>query len=335
MQPIYLQHLAHYHPDHVLDNAFFESICDTTDAWIREKIGIRERRHMADYRGPHPVFELGRRAVDRLLAATSFTLRQADLVLFASCTDDLQYPGPANLISEHYGLTVPAFQMKNACSTLIYALEVCRGLLQLPSYRNILVVSGEPFTLQADYDDRRSSVLFGDAGAAFVVSSEPGLFAIEQLAVGGRGSQVIHSTAPGARPGRTIDELVPSDAGKRDAGWGCFDQGGREVYDFVTNTMPAEIDAFLATSGCSIAEVDWFIGHQANLVMLEALCQKLGVPEDKHLFNVDRYGNVSSVGWLSVLSEEFASDRFEPGDRILASAFGGGLAWGNVLLRKL
>ena len=335
MQPIFLKHLAHYHPDHVLDNAFFESLFDTTDAWIREKIGIRERRHMADYRGATPVFELGRRAVDRLLATTSFTLDQADLVLFAACTDDLQYPGPANLITEHYGLTVPAFQMKNACSTLLYALEVCRGLLQLRSYRNILVVCGEPFTVQADYDDRRSAVLFGDAGAAFVVSAEPGPFAVEQIAVGGSGSQVIHSTAPGARPARSIDEVVPNAAGVRDARWGRFDQAGREVYDFVTNVMPAEIEAFLAESRCSIADVDWFIGHQANLVMLEALCQKLGVPADKHLFNVDRYGNVSSVGWLTVLSEELAADRFAPGDRILASAFGGGLAWGSALLRKL
>lgn len=335
VQPIHLKHLAHYHPDHVLDNAFFESIFDTTDAWIREKIGIRERRHMADYRGLHPVFELGRRAVDRLLATTSFTLDQADLLLFASCTDDLHYPGPANLISEHYGLGVPAFQMKNACSTLMYALEVCQGLLQLPQYRNILVVCGEPFTVQADYDDRRSAVLFGDAGAAFVVSSEPGPFAIEHVGVGGRGSQVIHSTAPGARPSRSIDALVPSDAGTRDAGWGRFDQAGREVYEFVTNVMPAEIEAFLAKSGREIGDVDWFIGHQANLVMLEALCRKLGVPDHKHLHNVERYGNVSSVGWLTVLSEELAADRFAPGDRILASAFGGGLAWGSALLRRL
>lgn len=336
MQPIHLKHLAHYHPDRVIDNAFFEAILDTSDAWIREKTGIRERRHMDDYRGLHPVFELGRRAVDRLLATTSFTLDQADLLLFAACTDDLQYPGPANLISEHYGLTVPAFQMKNACSTLVYALEVCRGLLQLPTYRNILVVCGEPFTVQADYGDRRSAMLFGDAGAAFVVSTEPGPFAIEQIAVSGRGSQVIHSTAPGARPTRTIDELVPSAAGSaRDAGWGRFDQSGREVYDFVTNTIPAEIEAFLAQGGRSIADVDWFIGHQANLVMLEALCQKLGVPPDKHLYNVDRRGNVSSAGWLTVLSEELAADRFAPGDSILASAFGGGLAWGSALLRRL
>ncbi|RIL07963.1 MAG: hypothetical protein DCC71_01160 [Proteobacteria bacterium] len=335
MQPIFLKHVAHHHPDHVLDNAFFESIFDTSDAWIRAKIGIAERRHMADYRGPHPVFELGRRALDRLLATTPFTLDQADLVLFASCTDDLHYPGPANLISEHYGLRVPAFSMKNACSTLMYALEVCRGLLQTPAYRDILVVTGEPFTLQADYDDRRSAVLFGDAGAAFVVSREPGLFAVEHVGVGGMGSRLIHSTAPGARPARSIDALVASDAGARDAAWGRFDQSGREVFDFVTTAMPVAIEDFLADAGHQIGDVDWFIGHQANLVMLEALCQKLGLPAHKHLYNVDRYGNTSSAGWMTVLSEELAGDRFCRGERILASAFGGGLAWGSALFLKL
>src|SRR4029453_4963105 len=152
--------------------------------------------------------------------------------------------------------------------------------------------------------------------------------------VGGRGSRGIHSTAPGARPSRSIDALVQRDADRSDAGWGRFDQSGREVYEFVVNRMPVEIDAFLASAGCSIADVDWFIGHQANLVMLEALCQKLGVPAHKHLFNVDRYGNTSSVGWLTVPSEELAADPFPGGDLVLAAAFGGGLAWGSALLRK-
>ena len=338
-RPVYLKHLSHYLPDRVLDNAFFESILDTDDAWIREKIGIAERRHMDDYRGALPVYEIGRRAVDRLVAGTGYDLAHADLLLAAACTDDLQYPGPANLLAEHYGLRVPAFQMKNACSSVVYGLEVCRGLLQLGTYRDVLVVTGEPFTVQTDYADRRSAVLFGDASAAMVVSSEPGLFEIEALTVGGRGSRVIHSTAPGARPGLRIDDVLAGEvaprAGHDAAGWGRFDQEGREVFDFVLNTMPAEIETFLASTGRAIGDIDWFIGHQANLVMLEQLSRKLGVPDQKHLHNVERTGNVSSVGWVTVLSEELEAGRFAPGDRILVSAFGGGLAWGNALLRKL
>lgn len=338
-RPVYLKHLAHYLPDRVLDNAFFASILDTTDEWIREKIGIAERRHMGDYRGALPVFEIGRRAVDRLVAGGGYDLARADLLMAAACTDDLQYPGPANLLSEHYGLRVPAFQMKNACSSVVYGLEVCRGLLQLGAYRDILVVSGEPFTVQTDYADRRSAVLFGDAAAALVVSSEPGLFEVEAVALGGRGSRVIHSTAPGARPGLRIDDVladdVPPRSGHDAAGWGRFDQDGREVLDFVLNTMPAEIEAFLAANGRSIGDVDWFIGHQANLVMLEKLAHKLGVPPRKHLHNVERTGNVSSVGWVTVLSEQLEAGRFASGDRILVSAFGGGLAWGSALLRRL
>ena len=338
-RPVYLKHLSHYLPDRVLDNAFFERILDTDDAWIREKTGIAERRHMDDYRGPTPVLEIGRRAVDRLVASADYDLARADLLLAAACTDDLQYPGPANLLSEHYGLCVPAFQMKNACSSVVYALEVCRGLLQLGSYQDILVVTGEPFTLQADYGDRRSSVLFGDAATAMVVSSEPGIFEIEGVAVGGRGSRVIHATAPGAHPSTRIDDVIAADVPPRSShdapGWGCFAQEGRAVLDFVVNTMPAEIESFLASTGRAIGDIDWFIGHQANLVMLEQLCQKLGVPPVKHLHNVERVGNVSSAGWVTVLSEKLEAGCFAAGDRILVSAFGGGLAWGSALLRKL
>jgi 3-oxoacyl-[acyl-carrier-protein] synthase-3 len=338
-RPVYLKHLSHYLPDRVLDNAFFEQILDTDDAWIREKTGIAERRHMADYRGALPVHEIGRRAVDQLVASTGYELARADLLLAAACTDDLQYPGAANLLSEHYGLRVPAFQMNNACSSVVYALEVCRGLLQLGRYRDILVVTGEPFTLQADYGDRRSSILFGDASTAMVLSSESGTFEIEGVSVGGRGARVIHATAPGARPCARIDDVlagtVPARAGHDAPGWGCFAQEGRAVVDFVMDTMPAEIESFLASTGRSIGDIDWFIGHQSNLVMLEALCQKLGVPADKHLHNVERIGNVSSAGWVTVLSEELEAGCFAPGDRVLVSAFGGGLAWGSALLRKL
>ncbi len=338
-RPVYLKHLSHYLPGRVLDNRFFEQILETDDAWIRQKTGIAERRHMDDYRGPLPVCEIGRRAVDQLVAGTGYDLACADLLVAAAGTDDLQYPGPANLLSEHYGLHIPAFQMKNACSSVVYALEVCRGLLQLGSYRDILIVTGEPFTLQADYGDRRSAILFGDAATAMVVSSEPGLFEIEGVAVGGRGSRVIHATAPGARPGARIDDALagetPPRAGHDAPGWGCFAQQGRAVFDFVLDTMPAEIETFLASMGRAIGDVEWFIAHQANLVLLEKLCQKLGVPPDRHLHNVERIGNVSSAGWVTVLSEELAAGCFATGDRILVSAFGAGLAWGSTLLRKL
>ncbi len=338
---VYLHHVTHYVPETVLDNRFLEGILDTTDAWIRGRVGIAERRVMNDYRGSFPVFEIARRAVDRLVATTGFDLGTVDLILSASCTDDLQYPGPGNMLSQHYGLSVPAFQLKNACSSVVYALEVARGLLQLSSYRRILVVNGEPFTMQADYADRTSAILFGDAASAMVVSNEPGALELVDVGIGGRGACVINGTAPGAAPERSIRDVFPAAAGTPADDpfsgvaprFGRFQQVGREVFDFVVNDMPREIGAFLAKQELSIDEIDWFIGHQANLSMLDGLCKNLGVPASKHLFNIDRYGNTSSAGWVTVLSEALAEKRFESGDQLLVSVFGGGLAWGSLLAR--
>jgi 3-oxoacyl-[acyl-carrier-protein] synthase-3 len=338
---VYLHHVTHYLPETVLDNAFLEGILDTTDAWIRGRVGIAERRVMNDYRGSFPVFEIARRAVDRLVATTGFDLRTVDLILSASCTDDLQYPGPGNMISQHYGLSVPAFQLKNACSSVVYALEVARGLLQLGTYRRILIVNGEPFTMQTDYADRTSAILFGDGASAMVVSSEPGALELVDVAIGGRGACVINGTAPGARPERSIRDVFPAAAGTQDdepfsgvaPRFGRFQQIGREVFDFVVNDMPREIAGFLASRQLSIDDVDWFIGHQANLSMLDGLCKNLGVPASKHLFNIDRYGNTGSAGWVTVLSESLAEQRFAPGDQLLVSVYGGGLAWGSLLAR--
>ena len=338
---VYLHHVTHYVPETVLDNRFLEGILDTTDAWIRGRVGITERRVMSDYRGSFPVFEIARRAVDRLVETTGFDLGTVDLILSASCTDDLQYPGPGNMLSQHYGLNVPAFQLKNACSSVVCALEVARGLLQLGSYRRILIVNGEPFTMQTDYTDRTSAILFGDAASALVVSNEPGPLELVDVAIGGRGACVINGTAPGAAPARSIRDLFPAPVGapgdEHFSGvaprFGRFQQVGREVFDFVVNDMPREIGAFLSARQLSIDDIDWFIGHQANLSMLDMLCKNLGVPASKHLYNIDRFGNTSSAGWVTVLSEALADGRFESGDQLLVSVFGGGLAWGSLLAR--
>lgn len=339
--PVFIRHLTHYVPPTVLDNALFARHMETSDAWIQEHVGIRERRFLGDYDGEFPVFEISRRAVQRLLDTTGLDLGEIDLILSCASADDLQYPGPANLLSEHYGLRVPALNLKNACSSVVYGIEVARGLLQLGTYRNVLLVNGEPFTLQADWTDRSSAILFGDAASALVVSSRPGPMLVEDVALGGLGSRVINSTAAGAAPHRGIHDVLacesacPSAPSRERPRWGRFQQQGREVVSFVTGVIPGEILEFLATRGLGIRDVDYFIGHQANLALLRGLCEKIGLPQERHLHNIDRYGNTSSAGWVTVLSEALEQQRVRPGDRLLVAAYGGGLAWGIMLCRVL
>lgn len=347
----FLTAIAHYHPQTVLDNAFFERTLQshggTSAAWIEDRVGIRERRFMSDYRGPWPVFEIGKRAVERLITQ-GVDLSQIDLILSCSSTDDLQYPGAANLISEHFGLHVPAFHLKNGCSTVLFAIETARGFLKL-GYRNILLVNGEPFTTQVDYSDRKACILFGDASSALVVSSDPqsfkrtepsALLEISGLRLGGRGSRVITSSAPGATPSRSVFDAYAAETGAQSLAesprhGGCFKQEGKEVFDWVVRTMPDMIHSFLKDHGRSLETLSYFIGHQSNLSMLNDVCERLRLPKSKHLCNIDRYGNTSSAGWVTVLSEHLRSGTIRAGEEILVSVFGAGLAWANLLLKRI
>jgi 3-oxoacyl-[acyl-carrier-protein] synthase-3 len=331
MKKIFLDAITSYHPDTVLENSFFEKFLDTTDEWIRKKVGISQRRWMSDYDGPYPVFEIGRRAVEKLVKNTGYDLRKIDLIISCSSFEDIQYPGPANLISEYFKMNVPAFHLKNGCSTVLYAIEAARGLLQLESYRNILLVNGEPFTRQADYSDRTSCILFGDASSAMVVSTEQGQFGVSKIRLGGHGSQMITSSKESASLRSIFKAAGTSEPSATPSGH--FQQRGKEVYDFVVKSMPREIRSFLGDTGMSLSNVDYFIGHQANMSILESIARELQIPPEKHLWNIDRFGNVSSAGWVTVLSEGIQEGRFKPGSEVLVSVFGAGMAWGTLLIQ--
>jgi 3-oxoacyl-[acyl-carrier-protein] synthase-3 len=291
IKPVYLDAVTHYHPDTVLNNAFFERYLETTSSWIQNKVGIRERRGMLDYTGAFPVFEIGRRAVERLVEENNYDLSKIDLIISCSSFEDLQYPGPANLLSEHFKLSVPAFHLKNGCSTVLYAIQVARGLLQLGLYTNILLVNGEPFTRQVDYSDRKSCILFGDASTAMVVSIESGQCEVLELELGGIGSRLITSIQEHQNPQSVFEAAqmqTPSETPN-----GRFQQSGKDVQEFVVSTMPKKIQAFLASTNQTWNQIDYFIGHQANKSMLDAVCRELEIPVEKHLCNIESFGNVS------------------------------------------
>lgn len=343
LKKAFVSALASYHPPEALDNRFFEralaDVGGTSAQWIVDKVGIEERRVMASYRGDRPVFEIAKRAVEQLLAGGT-DLHDVDLILSCSSTDDLQYPGTANLISEAFSLHVPAFHLKNGCATVLFGLETARAFLQL-GYRNVLIVNGEPFTTQVDYRDRKSCILFGDASTAMVVTSEESsrnLLELVDLRLGGRGSQVITSTAPGAQAARTVHQALDADRNEKTPEAiayprGVFHQAGKEVFDWVLKTMPDTIHSFLKHNGRDLSSVAYFVGHQSNLNMLESVRETLGLPPEKHLCNIQRFGNVSSAGWVSVLDDALRQGRFKSEDEILVSVFGAGLAWGNALLK--
>ncbi len=333
MKKTFIRHIAHYHPEYILDNHKLSAMLDTSDEWIKEKIGVEQRRCLTDYQGNFPVFEMCRRAVDRLIDNSCVDLKTIDLIISCSSTEDQQYPGPANMIDDYYSMGKPAFHLKNGCPTLVFAIETARGFLQLGHYKNILLVCGEPFTTQVDYSDRRAAVLFGDASVAMVISSEHGLIEVEDCELGGKGSMLIHSTSASARPYLMLNEALENShqpASPR----GVFCQDGKEVFRFATEVMPEKIKSFVNKNKLNFPEINYFIGHQANLVMLKNICKSLSIQSNQHLYNVDLFGNTSSAGWGATLSQTLQDQKLRLHDRVLVSVFGAGLAWGHLLLRR-
>ena len=331
----YINRVAHYHPDGVIDNSLFENHLDTTSEWIESRVGIRTRRFLDDYTGDFPVFELCKRVVLKLQEDGNWNADNVDLIISCSSLDDLSYPGPANMISEFLGRDVPAFHLKNACSSVVYAIEVARSMLQSGRYREILIVNGEPFTRHADYGDRNSCILFGDGASALVLSANPSGFEILDCEIGGKGLMLVSSTRTSETSHISVTDFVSGEVNGPQNSYKKFEQDGRQVFKFVLKNLPGPILAFMERNGESNQSINYAIFHQANLLMMNSLCERVGISSEKHLYNIDQFGNTSSAGWVTVLSEAEKLSKFKQEENVLVSVMGGGMTWGNLLLRRI
>jgi 3-oxoacyl-[acyl-carrier-protein] synthase-3 len=339
----YLSALEHYHPDGVLKNSLFESCLDTSDEWIVEHIGIHERRFLSDYSGRTPVFELGKRAVEKVKLSSPEKFQKIDYIISCGSMDDFNYPSMANLISEYYKVPVPCLHLKAACASFVYSVQVGKGLLASGAAKTILIVNSEPFTRQVDYGDRTSAVLFGDAAVACILSSTGGDFEVIEVNTGGRGIPIVSATRVSQSSHKTVldfvrgnlPEGVPELNRRKNLEVKKFEQNGKDVKEFVINEIPKIIETAIAKQGLEKKQIDWYIFHQANLRLLETLCKTLNLKKEKHLYNLDKYGNTSSAGAPSVLSMSAHDKKFFTDDLILITTFGAGMCWGTLTLKKI
>lgn len=339
---LYISALAHYHPDFILSNGVFEKSMNTSNDWIIEKLGIRERRFMGDYEGPAAVFELGRRVVEKVRAQNASLFSNIDYILSCGSMDDYNYPSTANLISEHFKISAPCLHLKAACASFVYAVQVGSALMASGAAKTILIVNSEPFTRQVDYGDRSSAVLFGDAATACILTFKDGDFEILATETGGLGLPLVKASRVSESSHISVSDFyrgkmpfgVPEVNRRKRMEVKKFEQNGKEVKDFVLTKIPKIIDDFLLKNNLTTELVEWFILHQANLRMMEDLCERLDIAPDKHLFNIDRFGNTSSAGAPAVLSESNQNKLFKKSERILMSTFGAGMCWGTLLLKS-
>ncbi len=307
-----------YAPSRIMTNDDFAAYLDTSDSWIRERTGIRERRIAAE---GEATSDLAVEAAKKALESADLTAADIDGILLATATPDIAFPSTACLVQARLGATRAfAFDLNAVCSGFVYAMTVAKSLVETGAARRLLVIGSEVMSRSLDWKDRGTAILFGDGAGAVVVESSTtvsrGLGSF-RLGADGRHWEMIHVPAGGTR-------LTKEAATIRMKGGETFKMAVRQLQESVLEV--------LALDGVSPAEVALLVPHQANVRIIDALASRLALPPEKVMVNIDRYGNTSAASIPVALDEAVRGGRVHEGDRVLLTAFGAGVTWGSGLL---
>jgi 3-oxoacyl-[acyl-carrier-protein] synthase-3 len=308
----------------VIPNEWFASFVETSDEWIRERTGIRERRFAEDGQNTS---DLATEAARRALASAGIPAEQIDLVLVATLTPDTPIPATAVRVQRKLGLTCPAFDLNAACAGFSYAVAAARAFIASGAAETVLVVGAEILSRVLDLTDRTTCVLFGDgAGAAVLVpADEPGVIGSVLGADGGAAELLVIPGGGSARPA-SPETVAAREHAIRMA-------SGREVFKRAVVEMANACRELLEKSGYGPQDVDLLIPHQANARIMTAVAQRLGIDEERAVVDVAEVGNTSAASIPIALDRAWRAGRIAPGDLVLLTSFGAGLAWGANLIR--
>ncbi len=314
-----------YLPDRVVTNHDLEKELDTSDAWIRERTGIIERRIADDDTG---AADMGARAARIAMERAGVHPGEIDVIVLSTATPDRLLPSTACDLQALLGAkNAAAYDIGAACSGFIYALSIAEGHLAANRAEIALVVSTEKMTSIVDWGDRSTAVLFGDgAGAAVVKRSEDGRGLISSfIRSDGTLAELLWRPGGGTR--------MPMDVAVLDERNHLVKMAGREVFKAAVRSMAEASDQALLRAGLTGDDIDLFIPHQANIRIIEATAKYANVPMEKVFVNVDRYGNMSSATIPVALDEALEQGRLKRGDHVLMAAFGAGFTWASAVLR--
>ena len=315
-----------YTPARILSNHDLEKMVETTDQWIMERTGIKERRIAAP---DEPCSALAYEAARRALDAASMTPEEVDVIIVATICPDTPMPNTGCHLQRRLGAANAAcFSLEAACSGFLYALEVGADMVRGGMFRNALVVAAEKLSMWVDWTDRATCVLFGDgAGAVVLRRVPPEKDAILACKLGADGSymDLLRIPAGGSALPLTHDLL--------EARENCIKMSGREVFKLAVNAMADTSEQVLRQSGVPLDHIRWLVPHQANNRIIQAVGKRLGIPDDRVYTNLQRYGNTSAASIPIAVDELVRGHLVKPGDHLLMTAFGGGLTWGSMLVR--
>jgi 3-oxoacyl-[acyl-carrier-protein] synthase-3 len=318
--------VAGYVPPRLLTNADLEKMVDTTNEWIMERVGIRER-HLAD-KGV-AASDLAVEAVKKLQRQHPFDLQCVDLIVVGTVTPDMMYPSTACLVQHKLGIeNTWGFDVSAGCSGFLYALNTGTKFVESGQYKNVLVIGSDVNSSMTDFTDRAVCIIFGDgAGAALLqpaADGEPGI--IDHVAqVEGVGGQFLYMPGGGS--------LHPASHETVDKKMHYIHQDGKNVFKYAVKKMAEMTEKVLAKHGLTGHDVDCFIAHQANRRIITATAERLGLPLEKVIINIDRYGNTTAGTIPLAMQTALEEKRLKKGDLVLLAAVGAGFTAGATLLR--
>lgn len=320
----YIAGTGSYAPARVLTNADLERMVATSDEWIRERTGIRERRIAAT---GEACSDLAVQAGKRALIAAGLAATDLDLILVATCTGDYPLPATACLVQHQLGATkAAACDLSAACCGFVYALSVADAYVK-NGMRYVLVIGSEVMSAITDWTDRNTCVLFGDGAGAVVVSARDGERGILSTDLRSDGTLCELITVPGGGSRTPPSEKVISERLQ------YIKMKGNETFKVAVRTLEEIARATLSANGLRVEDLDLYVPHQANVRILKAVIERLGLPIEKVLLNLDRYGNTSAASIPIALDEAVREGRIKDGSLVMLGAFGAGLTWASAIIR--
>ncbi|MDI9867544.1 beta-ketoacyl-ACP synthase III [Flectobacillus sp. DC10W] len=324
--------LGHYVPENIISNQYLESIMDTNDAWITERTGIKERRYFTY--GKDTNASMATEAAKIAIERAGLTPQEIDFIVYATITPDYYFPGPGFVLQRNLGMqNIGVLDIRDQCSGFVYALSTADQFIRSGMYKNILVIGAEIQStfLNHSTEGRGVAVIFGDgAGAAIVqATTDPSHRILStHLHADGTYAEDLYVKDPGSsRPKRFYDDLFD------DKNTGEVIMNGNMVFKHAVVRFPEVIKEALAQNSLSPEDIDLLVPHQANLRISEYVRQQMGLPEEKVMNNIQKYGNTTAASIPIALSEAWEMGKIKDGNLVCLAAFGSGFTWGSALIR--
>ncbi|MCL5029894.1 MAG: ketoacyl-ACP synthase III [Bacteroidetes bacterium] len=316
--------LGMYVPDRIYDNAYFEKIVDTSDEWIRSRTGIRERRILEN--GATSL--LASKAAEDLLKTKNMSADEIDVIIVATVTPDMFFPATACLVQENIGAkNAWGFDLSAACSGFLFAFQTGCSLVESGRYKKVMVIGADKMSSIVDYKDRNNCILFGDAGAAILLEpSEDIKYGLQDslLRVDGSGKDVLYMKGGGSLNPPTHETI--------DQNMHVIYQDGKAVFKVAVKGMADISYDLMKKNNLNGEDIAYLVPHQANLRIIDATAERMGINRDKVMINIDKYGNTTAATIPSCLVEYYRDGKLKKGDKIILAAFGAGFTWGASYL---